>query len=93
MISTSRVLSFDKCWVIVRYWIPAWWPAVSKNGILDLPHFLTSFHTASLAAFMVGQTESGYTAVQGDLGFPAIFTMMDQPFNLSTGIISFLYCP
>ncbi|KAJ7842826.1 hypothetical protein B0H14DRAFT_2779954 [Mycena olivaceomarginata] len=44
--------------------------------------------STSLAAFMVGQTESGYTAVQGDLGFPAIFTMMDQPFNLSTAGIS-----
>ncbi|KAF8188943.1 hypothetical protein K438DRAFT_967177 [Mycena galopus ATCC 62051] len=44
--------------------------------------------STSLAAFMVGQTESGYTAVQGDLGFPATFTMMDQPFNLSTAGIS-----
>ncbi|KAJ6448708.1 hypothetical protein C8R45DRAFT_1224623 [Mycena sanguinolenta] len=42
----------------------------------------------SLPAFIVGQTESGYTAVQGDMGFPATFTMMDQPFNLSTAGIS-----
>ncbi|KAJ6452954.1 hypothetical protein C8R45DRAFT_1223336 [Mycena sanguinolenta] len=44
--------------------------------------------STSLPAFIVGQTESGYTAVQGDMGFPATFTMMDQPFNLSTAGIS-----
>ncbi|KAK7058133.1 hypothetical protein R3P38DRAFT_3547581 [Favolaschia claudopus] len=36
-------------------------------------------------AFIVGQTESGYTAVKGDLGLPATFTVMEYSFNLSTG--------
>ncbi|KAJ7834022.1 hypothetical protein B0H14DRAFT_3142438 [Mycena olivaceomarginata] len=40
--------------------------------------------STKLPAFVVGQTESGYTAVKGNLSFPATFTLMDQPFNLST---------
>ncbi|KAF7363230.1 hypothetical protein MVEN_00675900 [Mycena venus] len=36
------------------------------------------------ASFIVGQTDSGYTAVKGDLGVPATFTMMDQTVNIST---------
>jgi hypothetical protein len=60
--------------------------------MLDM-FFLTACHTAKLPAFVVGQTESGYTAVKGNLSFPATFTLMDQPFNLSTRTISFLYCP
>ncbi|KAJ7833587.1 hypothetical protein B0H14DRAFT_3142539 [Mycena olivaceomarginata] len=36
-------------------------------------------------AFIVGQTESGYAAVKGDLSLPATFNVMDQAFNRSTG--------
>ncbi|KAJ7844543.1 hypothetical protein B0H14DRAFT_3455557 [Mycena olivaceomarginata] len=39
-------------------------------------------------AFIVGQTESGYAAVKGDLSLPATFNVMDQAFNRSTGIAS-----
>ncbi|KAF7344271.1 hypothetical protein MVEN_01718400 [Mycena venus] len=41
--------------------------------------------STGLPAFIVEQLESGYTAVKGDLSFPAILTVMDQTFNLSTG--------
>ncbi|KAK7036156.1 hypothetical protein R3P38DRAFT_617022 [Favolaschia claudopus] len=37
------------------------------------------------APFMVGQAESGYTAVKGVLGLPATLTVMDKSFNASTG--------
>ncbi|KAK6966839.1 hypothetical protein R3P38DRAFT_3512069 [Favolaschia claudopus] len=36
-------------------------------------------------SFMVGQTESGYTALKGKLGYPATFMVMDQVFNVTTG--------
>ncbi|KAF7343704.1 hypothetical protein MSAN_01950500 [Mycena sanguinolenta] len=39
----------------------------------------------NLPAFIVSQLESGYAAVEGDLSLPAILTVMDQTFNLSTG--------
>ncbi|KAF8188764.1 hypothetical protein K438DRAFT_1971942 [Mycena galopus ATCC 62051] len=42
-------------------------------------------NSTGLPAFIVSQIESGYTAVKGDLSFPAILTVMDQTFNLSTG--------
>ncbi|KAF7340569.1 hypothetical protein MSAN_02128400 [Mycena sanguinolenta] len=44
------------------------------------------FNTTFLPAFYVGQTESGYSALKGDIfiGLPAILTLMDQPFNHST---------
>ncbi|KAK7049179.1 hypothetical protein R3P38DRAFT_2872955 [Favolaschia claudopus] len=35
--------------------------------------------------FMIGQTESGYTALKGKLGYPATFMVMDQVFNVTTG--------
>ncbi|KAJ6449453.1 hypothetical protein C8R45DRAFT_1044821 [Mycena sanguinolenta] len=42
-------------------------------------------HSTKLPAFIVSQLESGYAAVEGDLSFPAILTVMDRTFNLSTG--------
>ncbi|KAJ7841485.1 hypothetical protein B0H14DRAFT_3694146 [Mycena olivaceomarginata] len=39
----------------------------------------------SRAPFIVGQTDSGYAAVKGDLSLPATFNVMDQAFNRSTG--------
>ncbi|KAK7002280.1 hypothetical protein R3P38DRAFT_3042215 [Favolaschia claudopus] len=40
--------------------------------------------SSAAAAFIVGQTESGYTAVKGNLGLPATLTVMDLSFNRST---------
>ncbi|KAF7343703.1 hypothetical protein MSAN_01950400 [Mycena sanguinolenta] len=42
-------------------------------------------HSTKQPAFIVSQLESGYTAVEGDLSFPTILTVMDQTFNSSTG--------
>ncbi|KAK7000309.1 hypothetical protein R3P38DRAFT_2733280 [Favolaschia claudopus] len=39
------------------------------------------------AAFLVGQTESGYTALKGKFGIPATFMVLDQSFNVSTGMV------
>jgi hypothetical protein len=52
-------------------------------------HFLTPC-SASRAPFIVGQTDSGYAAVKGDLSLPATFNVMDQAFNRSTGMASLL---
>jgi hypothetical protein len=64
--------------------------AVSTNVLVLLPHFLTPY-SANGPAFIVGQTESGYAAVKGDLSLPATFNVMDQAFNRSTGIASLSY--
>ncbi|KAJ7343055.1 hypothetical protein DFH08DRAFT_1011667 [Mycena albidolilacea] len=49
---------------------------------------------ASRPAFIVGQSESGYAAVKGDLSFPATFNLIDQAFSRSTGgILSLTLSP
>ncbi|KAJ7167061.1 hypothetical protein C8R46DRAFT_1351244 [Mycena filopes] len=47
--------------------------------------------STNLAAFVVGQTESGEAAVKGDLQYPATFTLMKQSLNISSGGILPLY--
>ncbi|KAF8214249.1 hypothetical protein K438DRAFT_1956335 [Mycena galopus ATCC 62051] len=42
-------------------------------------------HSTKAPAFIVSQLESGSAAVEGNLSLPAILTVMDQTFNLSTG--------
>ncbi|KAF7326456.1 hypothetical protein MVEN_02616200 [Mycena venus] len=53
--------------LITPYSIDAHGPLVGDEIDLSRP----------VASFIVGQTDSGYTAVKGDLGVPATFTMMD----------------
>ncbi|KAJ7450945.1 hypothetical protein B0H11DRAFT_316930 [Mycena galericulata] len=42
------------------------------------------FDSSNIAAFTVGQTESGYATLKDDLGFPASLTLMDQTFDVNT---------
>ncbi|KAF7369672.1 hypothetical protein MVEN_00298300 [Mycena venus] len=53
---------------------------MSNSGALDY----CVVNSTNLPAFTVGQTESGYVAVNGDLEFPASVTLMDQAFFSST---------
>ncbi|KAJ6550183.1 hypothetical protein B0H19DRAFT_1265044 [Mycena capillaripes] len=41
----------------------------------------------NLNTFIVGQTESGYAALNSDLGYASSLALMDQSFNISTGIL------
>ncbi|KAF8214263.1 hypothetical protein K438DRAFT_1750324 [Mycena galopus ATCC 62051] len=50
-------------------------------------------HSTKTPAFIVSQLESGYAAVEGDISSTAILTVMDQTFNLSTGLVFFVYPP
>ncbi|KAF7366080.1 hypothetical protein MVEN_00484300 [Mycena venus] len=43
------------------------------------------FDSNNLPAFVVGQTDSGYAAVNQDLDFPVSFTLLGQSFTSSTG--------
>ncbi|KAJ6540707.1 hypothetical protein B0H19DRAFT_1269254 [Mycena capillaripes] len=54
----------------------------------DHPRLSYCVGSTKLPSFIVDQAESGYTAMQGDLSIPAILTVMDQSFNISTGGIS-----
>ncbi|KAJ6474867.1 hypothetical protein C8R45DRAFT_1103010 [Mycena sanguinolenta] len=54
--------------------------SLQSTGALDF----CVFKTADLASFYVGQTESGYAALKGDIGLTGILTLMDQAFNHST---------
>ncbi|KAJ7121391.1 hypothetical protein C8R44DRAFT_876797 [Mycena epipterygia] len=51
------------------------------NGTLDTCVF-GNMDSASLNA---GQTESGYASANGYFGYPSVFTLMNQSFNVSTG--------
>ncbi|KAJ7837124.1 hypothetical protein B0H13DRAFT_2368344 [Mycena leptocephala] len=51
-----------------------------SSGALD--YCVTA--TSNLAAFTVGQTESGYAAVNGDMKYPATVTLLDEAFFSST---------
>ncbi|KAJ6617244.1 hypothetical protein B0H10DRAFT_1327543 [Mycena sp. CBHHK59/15] len=53
---------------------------MQSSGALDF----CVFNSSDLTAFTVGQTESGYTAVKSNFGYPGSFTLMDQNFNIST---------
>ncbi|KAJ6452440.1 hypothetical protein C8R45DRAFT_1040655 [Mycena sanguinolenta] len=55
--------------------------SLQSTGALDY----CVINTTNLASFYVGQTESGYSALKGDIGLPATLTLMDQTFNFSTG--------
>ncbi|KAF7372824.1 hypothetical protein MSAN_00488400 [Mycena sanguinolenta] len=55
--------------------------SLQSTGVLDY----CVINTTNIASFYVGQTESGYAALKGDIGLPASLTLMDQTFNLSTG--------
>ncbi|KAF8215220.1 hypothetical protein K438DRAFT_2008641 [Mycena galopus ATCC 62051] len=57
-----------------------------------LPSMLTSSevrfcvtNSSELVGLSVGQTGSGFAAVNGDVGFPTSLTLMDNSFNTSTG--------
>ncbi|KAF7375806.1 hypothetical protein MSAN_00470400 [Mycena sanguinolenta] len=55
--------------------------SLQSTGVLDY----CVINTTNLASFYVGQTESGYAALKGDIPLPASLTLMDKTFNLSTG--------
>ncbi|KAJ7268986.1 hypothetical protein C8J57DRAFT_329236 [Mycena rebaudengoi] len=51
-----------------------------SNGALDF----CVFNSTYLVALSVGQTGSGYAALNGDEGFPTSLTLLDNAFNTST---------
>ncbi|KAJ7167164.1 hypothetical protein C8R43DRAFT_1232157 [Mycena crocata] len=51
-----------------------------RSGALDF----CVRNSTSLPAFAMGQTESGYMAAKSAMDFPALFTVMDATFDIST---------